>query len=113
MFKKENRLTKNKEFDNVWKKGKSSFDKILGVKALKNDLKIPRFGILVSIKVSKRAVDRNKIKRRIREIVKKHFKELKSGFDIVIIALPSSLNEDFVSFKKSIENNFKKLNLFK
>ncbi len=113
MFKKENRLTKNKEFDNVWQKGRSSFDKILGVKALKNDLKISRFGIIVSTKVSKKAVLRNKIKRRIREISKKHFENLKNGFDIVIIAQKASLVEDFSALKKSVEDNFKKLNLFK
>ncbi len=113
MFKKENRLTKNKEFDNVWRAGRSSFDKILGVKAIQNNLSSNRFGILVGSKVSKKAVERNKIKRRIREAVKLQLKEIKSGLDIMIVALPESRGKEFLEIKESIENGFKKLKLFK
>lgn len=113
MFKKENRLTKNKEFDNVWQAGRSSFDKNLGVKAVKNNLKINRFGILVGIKVSKKATERNKLKRRIREAVHLQLKKLKPGFDVVIIAQPASRDKEFAEIEKSVKDNFKRFKLFK
>jgi ribonuclease P protein component len=113
MFKKENRLTKNKEFDNVWQAGQSSFDKNLGVKAVKNNLKINRFGILVGIKVSKKATERNKLKRRIREAAVAQLEKLKPGFDIVIIAQPVARDKEFVEIEKSVKDNFKRLKLFK
>ncbi|MBU4073751.1 ribonuclease P protein component, partial [Patescibacteria group bacterium] len=50
MFAKINRLTKDKDFDNVFQNGKSSYDKIIGVKAAANQQKNSRFGILVSAK---------------------------------------------------------------
>ena len=113
MIKKENRLTKDKEFDNVWQNGQASFDKTLGVKMVKNDLKISRLGILVGTKVSKKAVLRNKIKRRLRKIVRAQFEEIKPGFDIVIIALPACQKKELAELEISILDNFKKLKLFK
>lgn len=112
MFKKENRLTKQKEFDNVFQNGISSFDKTIGIKTTPNNLKINRFGVIVSSKVSKKAVERNKIKRRLREVIKKYQQDIKSGFDVVVVALPSSKNKEFSSLVNSCYNHFQKLKLF-
>ena len=71
MLPKKNRLTKKNDFDRVFKKGISVFDYILGIKILKNNLPDSRFGIIVSNKISKKANERNKIKRQIRECLKK------------------------------------------
>ena len=87
MFAKENRLTKDKEFDAVFKKGRSSYDKILGVKALKNDLSLNRFGILISVKVSKKAVERNKIRRQLRETTRQNLERIKKGMDVIVWAV--------------------------
>jgi len=111
MLKKENRLAKKKDFDAVWQKGRSSFDKILGVKILPNKIAINRFGIMVGLKVSKKAVERNKIKRRIREIIKAQAENLKIGFDVVIAALPMVQSKKFAELKKSILLNFKRLRI--
>jgi len=111
MLKKINRLTKNKEFDSVWKNGRSSFDAILGVKSLANGLTVNRFGILVSLKVSKLAVERNKIKRRLREIIRAELDNIKIGNDITIIALAPANKKDFSGLEASFKNNLKKLRL--
>lgn len=113
MFKKVNQLKKDKEFDNVFKHGRSSFNKILGAKAVSNELGNSRFGILVSNKISKKAVARNKIKRRIREIIRLQLAELKPGFDIVIITLPSVLGRSYQEIEEAIHYNFKKLGLYR
>lgn len=111
MFKKENRLSKQKDFDRVFKQGKSSFDKILGVKICSNDLNINRFAVVVSNKVSKKAVKRNRIKRQIREIVKLYSQDWSGGKDVLIIALPTAVNMDFSDFKQSLDYHFKRLKL--
>jgi len=113
MFKKENRLTKTKEFENVWKKGRSSFDKITGVKIVKNKLNVNRFGVIVSTKVSKKAVERNKIKRRIRETLKELLIEIIGDFDITIVALPLSKEKDKSELEKSIKSNLERLRVLK
>lgn len=113
MLKKINRLTKDKEFDHAFKKGRSSYDKIVGVKAVANDLEINRFGVLISVKVSKKAVIRNKIKRQIREIIRLEMDKLKPGRDCVIICLPGIADKKYEEIKKSILWHFKKLGMYK
>lgn len=88
MLKKLNRLTKQKDFEKIFKKGRSVYDSNLGIKVLKNDLSENRYGIIISAKVSKKAVERNRIKRLIREIIKKENINLKNGNDIVIVTFP-------------------------
>lgn len=113
MLKKINRLTKDKDFDSVFKKGKSSYDKIVGVKVVLNGLKYNRFGILVSTKISKKAVERNKIKRQIRETIRLRSENIKNGHDCVIISLGGILDKKYEDIEKSIDTHFKKLKLYK
>jgi ribonuclease P protein component len=108
MLSKVNRLTKKKDFDAVWKRGRSSFDKILGVKVLTNNLTVNRFGIMVGLKVSKKAVERNKMKRRIREIIHAEAANLKRGFDVAITVLPAARGREFAELQKSLVGNLKK-----
>lgn len=112
MFERKNRLSKNNDFDNVWQKGRSSFDSLLGVKVIANQLGFNRFGILVGLKVSRKAVERNRLKRILREVVKKSLAALKSGFDIVIISLPAAKGKKPEALSNSLADNFKKLKIF-
>ena len=107
-----NRLNKKKDFDMVFKKGKSSFNALIGVKALKKEEQnFSRFGIIVSSKVSKKAVVRNKIKRRIRNIIaKKHFNNINVK-DVVIISLRGILDKKYSEIEKSISVHFNKLKI--
>ncbi|HTX86781.1 MAG TPA: ribonuclease P protein component [Candidatus Nanoarchaeia archaeon] len=111
MLKKANRLLKKKDFDAVWQKGRSSFDKALGIKSLSTGLKLNRFGIMIGLKVSKKAVERNRIKRRIREILRAEANNLPIGFDIVIAVLPAARTLDYQELRNSLVDNLKRLRL--
>ena len=113
MLSKINRLTKDKDFDNVFKSGKSSYDKLIGVKAEQNQTENSRFGILVSAKVSKKAVERNKIKRQIREVIRLQLEQIKSGYDVVIITLPVILGKDYQEIERSVNGCFRRLGVYK
>lgn len=54
-----------------------------------------RFGFSVSKKVSKAAHDRNRIKRRLREICRKHGSNWQHGFDAVFVARSGSVDASF------------------
>ncbi len=112
MLEKNGRLSKNKDFDRVWQKGRSSFDGLLGVKAIPNDFDFNRFGVLVGLKVGKKAVERNLVKRRIREAIRSFLPEMKKGFDIVIVSLPAAKEKDLSELKVSLESGLKRLRLF-
>ncbi len=113
MLKKINRLTKDKDFNNVFKSNNSSYDKIIGIKVVANKLYYCRFGILVNNKVSKKAVERNKIKRKIREIIQSKLLLFKQGYDCVIIVFPEIVNKEYQEIKGSIDKHFRKLKLYK
>jgi len=76
----------------------------LVLKKIKNNLPQSRFVFIISQKVSKKAVVRNKIKRRLAQIIRSNFKNIKGGADIVLIILPGAEKEDFLSIKKSLNN---------
>ena len=107
------KLTKKKEIEKVYEDGVSSYNVLTGVKAIKNNLKKNRFGIIISTKISKKATDRNRIKRQIREILKKEEKKIKSSNDCVIITRPGILKKNYNEIESSIQKNFKKLKLYK
>ncbi len=113
MLEKNNRIRLDKEFDRVFKTGQSFYGKVLGIKAADNALSFSRFGIMVGLKVSKKAVVRNKIKRQIRSIISQELSLIKPGKDVVVIVFPLILDNNFEEIKKSLENSFKKINLYK
>ena len=82
-------LKKNRDFQNVYKKGKSYANKYLVMYVLKNDLEKNRIGISVSKKVGN-SVIRHHLTRLIRESYRLHEDVFDSGLDIVIIARNSA-----------------------
>jgi len=84
MLSLENRITKNKDFEEVHKKGDFFSFGMIFLKIKKNKLGYTRFGISIGLKFSKKATKRNKIKRKLRLILAKEFPKMKKGFDIVV-----------------------------
>lgn len=56
-----------------------------------NNRKESHFGFIVSTKISKKAVVRNRIKRIIAEVVRKRLNEIKRGLDVVFLIKPSAV----------------------
>jgi len=87
MLPRKYRLKKNKDFERVYKKGKGFRQDFLFLKALANNLANSRIGIVTGKKISKKATERNLIKRRLREAVRKRIPKIKNQLDIIIVAL--------------------------
>ncbi|MFH1308467.1 MAG: ribonuclease P protein component [Patescibacteria group bacterium] len=107
MLRKQNRLKKKTDFDSVYKKGYTIAGKLVFLKVLKNKTQNSRFGFIVSKKVSKKAVIRNKIKRRLRSIVKNI--DIKNGIDVIITTNPEIVEKTYQEIKLEMEDLFKKL----
>lgn len=95
MLAKINRLKKKKDFEKVFRKGKGIKEDFLYLKFVKNNLKISRFGFIVSKKISNKAVIRNKIRRRLSEIIRLKMLVAKKGIDVVVVAMPGLAINDF------------------
>ncbi|MDD4990366.1 MAG: ribonuclease P protein component [Candidatus Pacebacteria bacterium] len=111
----ENRLRKKKDFERVMKDKQSRGLSVsfLSGRFLGNGLAVSRIGFVVSKKVSKKAVQRNKVKRRLREAARFLFSQIKPGFDAVIFTRPEIAESDFSGIKQSLEALFKKAGLWK
>jgi ribonuclease P protein component len=108
-----NRIKKKNDFEKIFKKGASFRDNFLILKILSNNLKVNRFASVISQKVSKKAVVRNKIRRRITAVIKTKITILKNGLDFVFIILPGFEKKDFLEIKKTIESVFEKAKITK
>ena len=110
MLEKKNRITKKKDFDSIFKTGKGFKQGLLYLKTKKNNLDSSRFGFIVSKKFSKKAVERNKIKRRLREIIRKELPKIKKPIDVIIIINPG-LENDFQKLEQAVNKLFKTADL--
>ncbi len=84
-MKRRYRLQRNDRFQQIRSKGKSLGSDLLVICVLPNGLPYSRFGFSVSTRVGG-AVVRNRIKRRLREIMRLRAAEIKPGWDIVVVA---------------------------
>src|SRR3989344_755261 len=102
MLPKKNRLTKTKDFEKIFKQGRSFYTKLLGVKVLANQTGSNRFGIVISSKISKKSTKRNKLKRQLRQALRAANAGLTAGLDLVIIGAPGLLKSDYQTIKSEL-----------
>ncbi len=93
------------------KQGKGVYGGSIGLKALKNGLKFSRFGFVVGLKVAKSAVRRNQVKRRLREAVRLHFKDIKPGYDVMVMARTGASKLNYQELEENLLQQLKKLKL--
>ena len=105
-MKKQNSLTKKKDFEKVFKQGRGYRRNFLYLKIKDNDLEFSRFGIIVSKKISNKAVARNQIKRRLREAINNREGKIKNGIDIIIVALADIKGKKFIEIDDCVEQIF-------
>lgn len=86
MLPRKHRLQRRKDFSKVYKTGKTLNAGLFRIKTKNNDVSDTRIGVVVSNKTVRKAVDRSKIKRKIRAAVQELLPELIQGKDIVILA---------------------------
>jgi ribonuclease P protein component len=81
------RLRANADFQRIRREGRTLVHPLLVIATLPNDLDHSRFGFAVGRRLGK-AVTRNRIKRRMREVVRARIQggEIAAGWDVVFIA---------------------------
>ena len=80
------RLRKNSDFQRVRQQGRSIASRLLILVWAPNDQATLRVGFVVSKRVSKRAVERNHIKRLLSEAVRPAFSNIPAGWDLILSA---------------------------
>jgi|SRR5690606_12405522 len=91
------------------KRGFSVYTKNLTLKYLPHKTDIPLFAFVIPKKVSKRAVVRNKLKRRSKAIIKNILNKIKDNHSYVIMFKPSVNELNFSDLEKEIIELFNKI----
>ena len=92
-------LKKNYEFRRLYAKGKSASTPLLVVYVRRNGRERNRLGITVGTKVGK-AVIRNRVRRRLKEIYRLHECALRAGQDIVVVARVRSREASYQALER-------------
>jgi len=107
-FPKTAKLLKHSDFQHVYKSGKRHFSGLLTAFYLSRDASKPagpRIGLTVSRALGG-AVDRNRIKRRMREAVRFHLAELSAAVDVVFNPKKTALTADFSQLDQEVKRAF-------
>jgi ribonuclease P protein component len=102
------RLRTRSEFDRVFAKPTRVGDRWFTVLARANNGQPGRLGLTVSKRVDKRAVQRNRLKRLIRESFRRHQRQL-DGLDLVVIPRPSAAQQAGTELLDSLEQLWHRL----
>lgn len=97
---KKYRIRKNMEFKKVYKIGKNYWNRNLVLYVNKNKLDYSRIGFTVTKKIGN-AVTRNKVRRKMKEICRLNFENIKPGYDLIFIAKKSVVNMKYDELEKS------------
>ena len=103
-------LNKNHEFRRLYNKGKSAASQCVVVYCGRNRNPGNKLGITVSTKIGG-AVQRNRIRRRLKEIYRLNESKLMTGYNIVIVARVRSRYVGYHELEASVLSLLKKLNI--
>ena len=104
-----NRLVPSTEYRSVIAYNNRSRDGLFVVYAKSNDRQVSRLGVTVSRRVAARAVERNRIKRAIRESFR-HQQIILLGLDIVVIARRATKGIETNKLFVSLEGHWRRVN---
>lgn len=113
MLQKKNRLKKQKDFDLVFQKGHSFFSKEFRLRVVQRENLESRFAFVVSSKTLKRAVDRNRIRRQLSEIIRLSLANIKGGYDVVFFINKEAHEKPYEELQNVVFELFKKSHLLK
>ena len=107
----ERRLKLARDFRAVSRSQRSVKEGKLLLKAKASQKNISRFGIVVSKRVAKKAVDRNRLRRLLSESLRAKQDSLRGPCDVVLVALPGFSLKDLGEAQSIIEKLFDKAKL--
>lgn len=108
MFSQEHRLRHEKDIKALFSKGKSAFGLNMAVKLKANHLAVNRFAIVIGVKVAKRAVVRNRLRRQIRGILSKYLVEMTPGFDVAILPKKEAIGKKSSELERELVDLLRK-----
>lgn len=95
------RVKKNSDFTRAYKKAKRYYNKNLTILIVSNGLENKRFGFTLSRKFGK-ANKRNKVRRKLKEIVRLNMNQFEDGYDYIIMPRSNCIDLDYKQLEKTL-----------
>jgi len=111
MLPQEHRLKADKDIKALFAKGKGVFGSVITIKYKKNDRAISRFAVVAGLKVSKKAVERNRIKRQVRAIIHEELANILPSMDIGVLIKKEALSVAPQELKEQVVKGLRKATL--
>lgn len=113
MLSRSARLTQRRDFQRVYRTGRSRPGALLWLKYGAGEGSATRVGIVISTKVAAKATDRNRLKRQLREIIRQELAKKAATtakkYDIVLSATPRAKKADFEGLAQAVSQHFSHL----
>ena len=108
MLSQKHRLNKSAEVKKTTARGRSFFNPFFVIKfapfGQPSSEPVPRLTVIVSTKVSKKAVDRNRIKRVVRDEIRKHLAKIRPG-DYAFIMKPQAMKITSAELRDALQKS--------
>jgi ribonuclease P protein component len=96
------RLTRSTDFKRVRRFGKSYAHPLIVLIKHPNEVNISRFGVAAGRSIGN-AVERNRSKRRIREIIRIQIPKIQTGWDIIFLARQPMKDASFAELQAAVD----------
>lgn len=113
MLPKNNRLTSRFDYAKLKKTGRKYQSLSFALLYQENNHLPCRFGVIVSTRISRKATQRNKIKRQLREVLFKLIPRLLPGFDFLFLTKTNIVGKSVPEIEKEVFDLFNRLKLLK
>jgi ribonuclease P protein component len=109
---RKHRLTRSIDFKRVRRTGRSHAHPLAVLISLRNELAVTRLGVSAAKSIGN-AVQRNRTKRRLREILRSHLPEMAPGWDVIAIARQETAGADWEQLRGAMRELLQKSGLLR
>lgn len=113
MLPKKYRLKSKKEFDEIFRKGKNIVGNFLTLRTKKGKTGDLKVGFVVSRKLFKKAVKRNRLRRLVQEATRKRINQIRQNYHLVFSVKKEADDKSFQEFESEVELLLEKAKLKK
>ena len=107
------RLRKKEDIERVFRRGRSVYGDFVTLRTLPNATEVSRATVVAGLKVHKKATRRNAVKRRVREVLRRHWGGIKPGCDVAILVKSEALKASFQDLEKDVGQACRKAGILK
>lgn len=111
MLKRKYRLRHRADIQRLYRSSHQAQTAAVTLKSHPNHLQHLRLAVVVSSKISKKAVVRNRIRRRVVGIIENYWEELTPGYDLVVIARRDISREPLLQLQEHLGQALHELGL--